>query len=452
VLSRDNLHEYQTRAVEWIKDNPSCGLFLDMGLGKTTSTLTAVADLHHSFDVARVLIIAPLRVAHHTWPSEIQKWEHLKHLKHSVIKGSPSERAAKLMKRSPIDIINRENVQWLVDHYKKKWPYDMVIIDESSSFKNPSAKRFRALKRVFRLGVTDRVVLLTGTPVSNGLLDMWAQAFLMDAGERLGKTFTGYKNRFFISDYMGFNWDLRPGAEEQIHEKLSDICISMTADEYLSLPDRVDTECVVYATAGQRKMYRSLERDFLLQLQDGDVAAVSAAVLANKLLQFCNGAMYLDGGEAWEEVHTAKIDALKTIVEEAVGAPVLVAYNFKSDIERLMKAFPNGRVLDKDAKTIDDWNAGDIDILFAHPASAGHGLNLQAGGNIAVWFGMTWSLELYQQFNARLHRQGQGKPVFVHHIVMEDSIDRSVLSALASKSVTQASLLSAMEKDALGRQ
>jgi SNF2 family DNA or RNA helicase len=450
AFSRDRLHDYQNRAVSFIKDNPSCALWVDMGLGKTVTVLTAIADLLDNFEAHRVLIIAPLRVALNTWPPEIRAWDHLRHLTFKNIAGGPRSRAGIIggSGHHDIHIINRELVPWLVEFCHKNklgWPYDMVVIDEASSFKSSKTKRFKALRKA--LPATKRLVELTGTPASNGLLDVWPQVFLLDRGERLGKTFTGFRNRYFVSDFHGYNWTLRKGADQKIYDRLDDICLTLTAADYLDLPDRIDNTVPVDLPADARKQYVDLEREFLIEVGDDTVAVLHAAALANKLLQFANGAIYTDDQGAWSEVHDAKLDACAEIVAEAAGSPLLVAYNYKTDAERLLKRFPQAQVLGKDPAQIDAWNRGEIPILLAHPASAGHGLNLQKGGHTIVWFGLNWSLELYQQFNARLHRQGQDKPVIVHHLAVRDTVDETVLAALGRKDVTQRALLNALKED-----
>lgn len=443
-LNRENLHDYQNRTVEYIKEKERCALFLDMGLGKTTSTLTAISDLQDSFAVNKVLVIAPLRVANSTWKQEAEKWSHLEHLRVSVCTGAEKARRSALMRDADVYVINRENVVWLVDLYKKKWPFDCVVVDESSSFKNPSAKRFRALKKV--LPYTNYMVLLTGTPSPNGLMDVWPQMYLVDFGERLGRTVTGYRQRFFEQDFMGHRYTIRDGCADKIHGLLSDKVISMNAEDYLDLPDRIDLEVPVTLPAGVMKKYKELEKTLLAELDTGEeVEAVSAAALANKMLQFANGAAYHDEHKNWAEIHKEKLDALADIVEDNPSENMLVAYNYKFDLERILKRFPQAVALDKEQSTIDRWNNGEIKMLLAHPASAGHGLNLQRGGALSVWFGLNWSLELYQQFNARLHRQGQEKPVRIIHIVAKDTIDQRVLRVLSDKDASQSSLLSSLK-------
>lgn len=441
---RKHLHDYQERTVDFIKQKERCGLFLSMGTGKSVSTLTAISDLQDSFAIQKVLVIAPLRVANSTWAQEAEKWDHLKHLKLSVCTGSEKARRSALHREADVYVINRENVTWLVDLYKKKWPFDCVIVDESSSFKNPSAKRFRALKKV--LPYTNYMVLLTGTPSPNSLMDLWPQMYLIDFGESLGRTITGYRQRFFEQDFMGYRYTIRDGCAEKIHNLISDRVISMSAEDYLDLPDRIDLEAKVELPVGVMKRYKELEKTLLAELETGEeVEAVSAAALANKMLQFSNGAAYHDEHKNWAEIHKEKLDALADIVEDNPDENMLVAYNYRFDLERLQKRFPQAVVLDKEQETIDRWNRGEIKMLLAHPASAGHGLNLQRGGSMSVWFGLNWSLELYQQFNARLHRQGQTKPVRIIHIVAKGTIDERVLMVLKDKDATQASLLNALK-------
>ena len=444
MLDRDNLHAYQRRAVDFINDNAKCALWLDMGLGKTVSSLTAITDLIDSFAVNKVLIIAPLRVANSTWHNEIGNWQHLQHLSYSICTGPEKKRIAALTRTADIYIINRENITWLVKHYDKKWPFDMVVIDESSSFKSSTSQRFKALRKA--LPYIDRLVELTGTPTSNGLLDLWAQMYLLDFGERLGRNMTAYKNRFFESDYMGYKYTPRKHANEQIYNLIDDLCMTMLAKDYLELPQRIDLRVPVTLPAKLQKEYETLERDFVALLDDEQIEVLNAAALAGKLLQFCNGAVYTDENKNWSELHDLKIKALQDIVDDNPNENILVAYNFKTDLVRLQKAFPDAVVLDKAGDCIADWNDGKIKILLAHPASAGHGLNLQHGGSMIVWFGLNWSLELVQQFNARLYRQGQTKPVRIVSIVADGCIDDKVTDAILNKAITQRDLLNALKK------
>ena len=441
-------HDYQKIAIEKIIDGPAVGLFLEMGLGKTVSALTAIQELIYDyFDVSKVLVIAPLRVTQSTWSGEIEKWDHLQGLRLSKVLGSEKQRIEALHQPADIYIINRENTEWLVDYYGRKWPFDMVVIDELSSFKNPRSKRFRALRKVRPL--IKRIVGLTGTPAPNGLIDLWSQIYLLDQGERLGKTLTGYRNRYFDpgrrNQNIVFEWIPKPFAEERIYEKISDICVSMKAEDWLQLPGRIDNAIEVELPEKAKSQYKQLERDLILPLLDSDVTAANAAVLTNKLLQMANGAIYDEFGEA-KEIHDAKLEALEEVVEAANGKPVLVVYSYRHDLDRIKNQLKKykPRTLDSD-QDVQDWNAGKTQVLLLHPASGGHGLNLQTGGNIIVWFGLTWGLEYYQQANARLYRQGQIERVIVHHIVAKGTMDEEVLKALTGKAATQNDLMEAVK-------
>jgi SNF2 family DNA or RNA helicase len=443
-LNRDDLHPYQHSAVDYIIDKGRCMLALDMGLGKTTSTLTAISDMVGAGVASKVLIIAPLRVCNSVWAQEARKWQHTKHLRVSVATGAARARTAALFKTADVYVINKENVPWIIAHYGKKWPFDMIVIDESSTFKNSQSKRFKALRKV--LPFIERLVLLTGTPSPNGLQDLWAQMFLVDHGERLGRTLTGFRDRFFDKDYFGYTYKIRPGSAPKIEALVADKVIHMSANDYLDLPDRIDIDVSVDLGPKAAAEYKDFERTSFAELDDGqEVEALSAAVLANKLMQFSNGALYTDKSGAWSSVHSAKLDALSDLVDDNSGETMLVAYNFKSDLARLKARFPQAVLLDKSQDTIDRWNRGEIEMLLAHPASAGHGLNLQAGGALCVWFGLNWSLELTQQFNARLHRQGQGRPVRIVRLLGADTIDARVAAVLRDKDATQASLLAALK-------
>jgi SNF2 family DNA or RNA helicase len=444
MLNREHLHPYQRRSVDFIKDRKRCGLFLDMGLGKSVSTLTAALDLIQSFAVHKVLVVAPLRVANSVWAQEAQKWSHLKALRVSVCTGPSKKRLGALQMDADIYVINRENVEWLVEHYGTRWPFDMVVIDESSSFKNASSKRFKAMRRV--LPYTQYMALLTGTPSPNGLIDLWSQIYLIDFGQSLGRTMTAYKQRFFETDYMGYKFKARDGSEGSIHNLIAPFTVHMSAEDYLDLPPRIDLTIKTQMPDAALQKYNDFEGTLLAELDDGDVVeAVTAAVLANKLLQYANGGLYTDDKKNWSEIHSAKLDALAEILEDNAGENVLVSYNYRFDLERLQKRFPDAVVLDKQQETIDRWNRGETRLLLAHPASAGHGLNIQAGGSLIVWFGMTWSLENYLQFNARLHRQGQTKPVRIIHLVTEGTIDERVLAVLGNKERSQSALLKALK-------
>lgn len=439
-------HKYQEYAEQLIIEKPAVLLAVEMGLGKTVTTLTAIQNLlYDRFEVQKVLVIAPLRVANVVWSDEVDKWTHLQGLQLSKILGSEKQRLAALDQPADIYLINKENVVWLVQHYGIKWPFDMVVIDESSSFKDPQAKRFRALRTV--RPKVKRIVELTGTPSPNGYLDLWPQLYLLDRGERLEKTITGYRSRYFEPDKRNattiFSWQPKSGAIEAIQQKISDIVVSMKAEDWLQMPERIDNIIRVRMDDRAKAEYRQLERDLLLPYAEGDVVAGSAAVLANKLLQMANGAVY-DENKAVRTIHDEKLNALEELVDAANGNPLLVFYWYKHDLARIKGYFPSAREL-IGKEDIDAWNAGQVKLLLAHPASAGHGLNLQAGGNTIVWFGLTWSLELYEQANARLHRQGQERSVVVNHLITEGTMDEQVMQALARKDVGQKGLMEAVK-------
>lgn len=436
-------HNYQQFATDFILNQSICCLMLDMGLGKTVITLTALWQLAlDSFDVSRVLVIAPKRVAEDTWPKELAKWEHLTGLTFSLVLGSAAERKAALQRKAFLYIINRENVAWLVkNHY---WDFDMVVIDELSSFKSNKAERFKAMKKV-RPTVT-RIVGLTGTPAPNTLLDLWPQMYLMDMGQRLGRFIGGFRDRFFLPDKRNreivYSYKPREGAEDAIYALISDICISMKAADYLDMPERIDNRIEVSMNPKERKLYDDFQKDMVLSIGDEELDAANAAALSNKLLQMANGAVYGEDKKVIP-IHDRKLDALEDLVEAANGKPLLVAYWYKHDLQRIKARFKNARCIDT-AKDIDDWNAGQIPLALIHPASAGHGLNLQDGGCTIVWFGLTWSLELYQQLNARLWRQGQKHTVVIHHIVTKGTHDEDVMRALENKDTRQSALIEAV--------
>lgn len=438
-------HDYQDYAANQLLEKSECGLLLDMGMGKTVVTLTAIDELFDRFDVEKVLVIAPLRVAEDTWSKECEKWHHLKHLRIAKVLGTEKTRLAVLQSKADIFITNRENVVWLVSLYGKAWPFDMVVIDELSSFKSPKAKRFKALRKVRPL--IKRIVGLTGTPAPNGLLDLWPQIYLLDRGKRLGKTLGGYRERYFEPDKRNreviFSYRLKPEAEDAIYKKLSDICVSMKAQDYLQMPARINNFVRVEMAPDEKTLYKQLEKDMLLPFAGGDIDAANAAVLSNKLLQMANGAVYDEFGSV-RQIHRRKIDALEDLWEGANGKPILVFYAYKHDKERLKAFFKTARDLNT-SQDITDWNAGKVPVALAHPASAGHGLNLQAGGHIIIWFGIPWSLELYQQANGRLYRQGQNQAVIIHHIVTAGTIDEDVIKALDRKDTGQAALLEAVK-------
>lgn len=438
-------HDYQKRAIQLVIDIPRIGLFLDMGLGKTVITMTAIQELMFDrFEVSRVLVIAPKRVAEDTWTREHAKWDHLEDLKISKVLGTPEQRRRALAADADIYVIGRDNVVWLVE-YLKHWPFDMVVIDELSSFKNPQAKRFRALRKVMPL--VERVVGLTGTPSPNGMMDLWAEVYLLDQGERLGKTLGAYREKYFRpgsrNGYVVYRWDLIPGAKKEIEDKISDICISMSAADYLTLPKRIDNIIPVQLSPAEMQAYKTMESEQLLQIEDEDIAALNAAAVMTKLLQIANGSVYsVDGSIV--RIHEAKLEALEEIIDTTDG-PVLVFYSYKHDLVAIQGKIKDARILNT-AQDIADWNAGKVQVLLAHPASVGYGLNLQEGGHVIVWYGLTWSLELYQQANARLYRQGQGKPVIIHHLIAEGTVDEEVMQALQHKDTSQAALLAALKE------
>lgn len=454
MLKKEQLHDYQVKAVDMIVNNFNCGLFLDCGLGKTVSTLTAIQELREIGFIDKVLIIAPKKVAQVTWKDEINSWEHLKGLRISVIDGTAAQRRAAMMADADIYTVSRDNVVWLVvEHGGVKLPYDMVVIDELSSFKNPASKRFKALRRVRKF--IPRVVGLTGTPAPNGLIDLWAQMFLIDEGKRLGKTITDYRNRFFTAGRRNgdivYQWDLKSPAEEteqKISDLIKDICISMSAEDYLKMPDKLMYYDRVKLSDKDFKAYKTFEREQVLEfIESGEtITAASAAALSNKLQQFANGAMY-DADRKVLQLHDEKIEKLKELVEAANGQPVLIAYTFKHDLDNIMDALKEYKPVKLEKpEQIADWNAGKINVLVTHPASAGHGLNLQKGGHIMIWYGLTWALELYQQFNARLYRQGQKKPVSIHHIIATDTVDEKIIKSLDGKDTTQRGLMDAIKE------
>lgn len=436
-----NAHPYQEKAIRYILDHPFCGLFLDMGLGKTVSTLTALQIIKDDYlDLNRVLIIAPKRVALDTWPQEIAKWDHID-LTYTMLTGSRREREEGLHKKTDLYITTRDLVTWLEEETRGRWPFDTVIIDELSSLKSSSAKRFKALRRVRPR--MKRVIGLTGTPKPNSFLDLWPEIFLLDQGERLEKTVTKYRQKYFtMQTWGGFpKYDLIKGKDKEIGKKIKDICISMKAKDYLNLKEPMVIDQMVRLSEREEKLYRKMEKQYVLELEDKEITAVNGAALSGKLLQLANGAIYDENKKA-TVIHDAKIEALKEKMEE--GENLLVFYEFQSDKDRILKAIPEAVALDG-SDTIRDWNAGKIKMLVAHPASAGHGLNLQQGGHVIVWFGLNWSLELYEQANARLHRQGQKDPVIIYRLLTQGTLDESVAVALSRKSQSQEALLKALK-------
>ena len=445
-------HNYQTFCIEKLLELPAVGLFLDMGLGKTVTTLTAIKELkYYRFQVYKVLVIAPKKVAEATWSKEAAKWDHLQCLRVSTVLGSRTKRERALACPADVYVINRENVEWLVDYYRNAWPFDMVVVDESSSFKDQSTKRWRALKRV--RPKIKRIVLLTGTPAPNNLIDLWAQIYLLDEGARLGRTIGGFRERYFLPDKRSadrvFTYKPKMGTEQVVQDLIGDICISMSAEDYLTLPECVSVNVPVMLDAKAQKAYDTMEREMLLEVDEDTITADTAAVLTNKLLQLAGGAVYNADHQA-QVIHSCKIEAFLELVESLAGKSALVFYAFQHEKDRILEALRKKhkhlrvRVF-SGAQDEDDWNAGKIDILLAHPASTAYGLNLQQGGNHVIWFTPTWSLELYQQANKRLHRQGQTERVIIHHLLVDGSIDYDVIVALGNKADTQDALLDSIK-------
>lgn len=443
-------HNYQQYSIDRILDTPAIGLFLDMGLGKTAITLTALYQLkYYRAQMKKALVIAPKKVAESTWSKEQSKWDHLKALRVSVVLGTERQRLNALETPADVYVINRENTQWLVQMYGHEWPFDVVVLDESSSFKNHQAKRFRALKMV--RPKIQRIIELTGTPSPHGLTDLWAQLYLLDGGARLGRTISTYREIFFVPDKRNrttiFSYAPKDGAADAIYRLISDICISMKSEDYLQLPDLIYDDIPVKLDDKAQRAYDSMERDMLLEVDDETVTATTAATLTGKLLQLCNGAVYSEDGEVIP-VHDCKIEAFMETVEQLNGQHAIVYYYFQHDRDRILHALRNSHLrvrVYKDSRDETDWNEGRIDLLLAQPASCGYGLNLQYGGHHVIWFGLTWSLEEYQQANKRLHRQGQPQPVIVHRLITQKGTDEDVVRSLESKDDAQESLLTALK-------
>lgn len=440
-------HSYQEYAIRYIETHPISALLIDMGLGKTSITLTAIRNLlFDSFEVCKVLVIAPLRVAKNTWTDEIKKWEHLSTLTYSLIVGNENERLSALNEKADIYIINRENVDWLVNKSGYKFDFDMVVIDELSSFKNHQSKRFKSLMKVRPL--VKRIVGLTGTPSSNGLMDLFAEFKILDMGKRLGYFIGQYRNTYFKPDKMNgpivYSYKPLPNAENAIYEKISDITVSMKANEYLKMPELLTSNYVVELSNSEKNQYDEMKKSLVLEITDGEITASNAASLSNKLCQLSNGAIY-DDEQNIVEIHDRKLEALEDIIESMNGKPLLTAYWYRHDLERIKSRFSVREI--KTSEDISDWNDGKIPVALIHPASAGHGLNLQSGGSTLVWFGLTWSLELYQQTNARLYRQGQKNTVVIQHIIAKGTIDEQILKALQRKDKTQSDLIDAVKAD-----
>ena len=454
-MKRTDLHEYQNYCVDFLKTHAEAMLILEMGLGKSAISLTAIADLmFDSFDVAKTLVIAPLRVAKTVWPEERETWEQASFLKMSVLVGSAKQREAALAASADVYVVNRENVKWLVDYLEKRripWPFDMVVIDELSSFKNHQSQRWKAIKKV--RPKIHRIVGLTGTPAGNGLMDLWAETCLIDNGQRLGRFIGRYREAYFkaagMNPYTGvvFNYVPLPGAEEAIYSRISDISVSMKALDYLDMPDQVTVRHYVDMDATERTAYDNMRDDLLVKLGDDTIDAANAAVLSGKLLQMANGAIYNDAHDM-KKLHDKKLEALADLIEQANGQNVLVAYWFQHDHERIQEYLTDLGYAPHDLKSdadIADWNAGKIQVGLISPASAGHGLNIQKGGHILIWFSLVWSLEMYQQTNARLWRQGQKEVVTIHHILTRDTVDEDVLKALEKRDTTQQNLIAAVK-------
>lgn len=443
-------HDYQQYTIDKIIQTPKIACILDMGLGKTVCTLTALEDLmFNHLEVERVLVIAPLKVADMTWPDELQKWDHLKYIRISRAIGSEEKRIQALNRDADIYCINRENTKWIVDYFmqKKEWPFDTIVIDESSSFKNNQSQRFKALRKVARL--VKRMILLTGTPAPNSLMELWPQIYLLDQGERLGRTITEYRRIYFTegrrNQNIVYEYIPRRGAEKEIYRRIGDVAVSLKAADHLKMPERVENYIRLRMDPKTKKTYDIMERDYLLEIDEETITAASAGVVCNKLLQMANGAVY-SNDKTVVHIHDLKLEALKEIIEDNEGKPIMVFYNFQHDYDRLMEYFKdmNPRTLN-DHKDKEEWDAGKIQLLLAHPASMGHGLNLQAGGHIIVWFSLTYSLELYQQANARLYRQGQTESVIINHLIVEGTEDENAVAKLKKKGQTQDELIEAVK-------
>lgn len=439
-----NPHPYQEYCIGRIVNDAAVGLFVEMGMGKSVITLTAISELRYSrWAIKKALVIAPKKVSEATWSVEARKWDHLRHLRVQVVGGSRQKRIRALATPADVYVISRDNTEWLVDYLGHSWDFDTVVLDESSSFKNSQSKRFKALKLV-RNRIA-RMVLLTGTPSAQSLMDLWAQIYLLDGGKRLGRTITTYREIYFNRGRDGFSYKARQGAAEQIRNAISDICVSLRAEDYLQMPDLVVDDVPVVLDSRALAAYRTLERTYLLDVPDGEIHAAGAAVLTGKLLQLCNGAVY-DDNKTVHEIHNAKIDAFLEVLEQLRGKSVLVFYAFQHDRDRLLAAIKGYRVrVYQSSADADEWNAGNVDVLLAHPASCAYGINLQQGGHHIVWFGLTHSAEQYLQGNARLHRQGQGAPVVVHRLLVQDGMDEDVAAALDGKVAMQDALLNALK-------
>lgn len=452
MRTRSDLRPYQRRMCKLAYQNPYCGLLLKIGGGKTVITLTLAEYLLRQGEVRHVLVVGPLRVVNSVWQQEAEEWEHTAGLRFSRILGSAARRRAAADRNAQVYLVNVENFVWLMEHYSQVWKWDMVVCDEFSLFKNQSARRSKALRSLRKSKAVSRLIGLTGTPAANGLQDLWHQVWLLDRGQRLGRYKSTFTDRYFYLPPSAAHNPyakpmLRPGAQKEIHDKVRDICFSLSPEEYPQMPPITYTDVIVDLPPAAMQHYRQIENQFFTELASGETIDVAtAAVQSNKLLQCSNGAFYTGDGEQWEEVHKAKLEAVQDLIEEAAGDPVLIAYVYDSDKDRLLKALPQAKTLDKSNATIEAWNRGDIPVLLAHPASAGHGLNLQFGGSTLIWFGLTWSLELYDQMIGRLYRPGQSKPVYVHRIMARGTIDFEVSERLAGKITIQEALMTALKR------
>lgn len=444
IHAREEMHGYQNAAVEFIKDTKRCALFIDMGLGKTVSVLTAIRELQLDLALGRVLIVGPPRVARVTWPDEIKAWQHTLKITHTSLQTTPKNRKKRLIDATDIHLISSDLVPWLDMELCGRHDYDMIVIDESSFFKNQSAKRWKAMRRL--VANCRYVVLLTGTPAANGLQDLWGQMFLVDGGARLGHTESDFKERYFDQGWGEHSkGKAKSFAENKIKSRIEDVCFTLLDKDYAELPPRIDNRVVVHLEPEMMATYKKFVREYVLELEDGlEINALSAAALTQKLQQVANGIVLRDGERKY--LHRTKLDALVEIVNESNGQPIIVAYSHRSDIEAIQKQFPKAVLLGNNPQTIKDWNDGKIEMMIAHPKSGGHGLNLQFGGSILVWYGLTWSLELYQQLNKRLHRKGQTRTTVVHHIIAAGTIDEQVMGALVSKDATQSSFMESLRR------
>ncbi|MGB4714066.1 MAG: DEAD/DEAH box helicase [Defluviitoga tunisiensis] len=443
-------HQYQQYAIDFLLQHEQAGLFLDMGLGKTVITLTALKQLKKKGEIDKTLVVAPKIVAENVWKQEPKKWDHLQDLSFSYILGSPKKREKALKVKADIYVITRDNIAWLVELLRNNWFFDTLVLDELSSFKNHQSKRFRKLREI--RPYVSRVIGLTGTPIPNGYMDLWSEMYLLDMGERLGKYISEYRRNYFnaLNRWSFIEYKLMPGADKTIEQKISDICLSMKAKDYLNLKEPQVIDVNVELSSKEMKAYKEMEKEAVLAIDEEVITATSAGIAVNKLLQLANGAIYTKDQKDYKIIHNRKLEALEELIEQAAGENVIVYYTYQHDKERILQKFPEARIL-KTEKDVEDWNAGKIKMLVAHPASAGHGLNLQDGGSIAIWFGLNWSLELYQQANARLQRQGQKYTVRIYRIIAENTVDNRVLKVLNGKNMRQEELLEQLRAEVTQR-